>query len=470
MGDLNDSNRSFVNDDTQDLSGSNDKIISINDLEKHVSLGSTEKEKSFSNVTSLDHSNGQLDPNLTFPEGGRRAWTVVLGVWIAQFCTFGYTNAYGVYNDFYVREYLAKNYTSSQISWIGSVQLFLVMSVGLFVGRAFDTGYFYHLMIGGSFLLVFSLFMLSISEAEQYYQVFLTQGLGVGIAVGATYIPGVAVISHYFRKRRALAIGIATSGSAVGGAIHPIILNAWFHGSLGFHSGVRASAGLNAVLLIIAICLMKPRLPPSPRKESSTSKDLRVFLRDIPYTITIIGTTSTLAGLYFPFFFIQLNAIKSGVKPGLAFYTIAIMNAGSAAGRIVPNLFVHRFGVYNVIIPCVLIAAILVICTLAVNTAIGTMIFAVLYGFFSGAYVSMLPPMVSSLAKNDGEMGARLGVCFTFTGLGGLVGTPIAGALLSPSFVWWRPILFSSLCVLSGALCFTTTRFLRVRKRGTQWL
>lgn len=109
------------------------------------------------------------------------------------------------------------------------------------------------------------------------------------------------------------------------------------------------------------------------------------------------------------------------------------MNAGSAAGRIVPNLFVYRFGVYNVIIPCVFIAAILVICTLAVNTAIGTMLFAVLYGFFSGACefthrsllnradrafldVSMLPPMVSSLAKNDGEMGARLGVCFTFTG------------------------------------------------------
>lgn len=34
---------------------------------------------------------------------------------------------------------------------------------------------------------------------------------------------------------------------------------------------------------------MKPRLPPVPRKESSTYKDLRVFLRDTPYTITIIG-------------------------------------------------------------------------------------------------------------------------------------------------------------------------------------
>ena len=74
------------------------------------------------------------------------------------------------------------------------MQLFLVMTVGLFVGRAFDTGYLYvtfilieflsitfpyshHLMIGGSFLLVFCLFMLSITEADQYYQVKIKEGL-----------------------------------------------------------------------------------------------------------------------------------------------------------------------------------------------------------------------------------------------------------------------------------------------------
>lgn len=33
----------------------------------------------------------------------------------------------------------------------------------------------------------------------------------MGLASGATYIPGVAVISHYFQRRRALAIGVATS-------------------------------------------------------------------------------------------------------------------------------------------------------------------------------------------------------------------------------------------------------------------
>jgi len=79
--------------------------------------------------------------------------------------------------DFYVREYLNEKYTSSQISWIGSVQLMLVLSIGLFSGRAFDTGYFYHLMIGGSLLLVFCVFMISLSQAGQFYQVYPSSSL-----------------------------------------------------------------------------------------------------------------------------------------------------------------------------------------------------------------------------------------------------------------------------------------------------
>lgn len=104
----------------------------------------------------------------------------------------------------------------------------------------------------------------------------------------------------------------------------------------------------------------------------------------------------------------------------------------------------------------------------------------------------MLAPMIGSLAKSDKEIGARLGICFTFagkhpslslslliwysdlhiifplSGFGGLIGTPICGALLTKGFIWWRPILFSGLSVLLGTLCFTITRFMVVRQKGTQ--
>ena len=78
-------------------------------------------------------------------------------------------------------------------------------------------------------------------------------------------------------------------GSAVGGAIHPIILNAWFHGSVGFHRGVRASAGLTGGLLVIAILLMKPRYPEKRKKSQKIITSFRNFMRDTPYVIMVFG-------------------------------------------------------------------------------------------------------------------------------------------------------------------------------------
>ncbi|KAF8065016.1 major facilitator superfamily domain-containing protein [Lyophyllum atratum] len=407
--------------------------------------------------------------DLEYPDGGWRAWSVVLGVWLIQFSTFGCTNSYGVYNDYYVRNYLGDKYSSSQISWIGSVQLFLTLSGGLIAGRGFDTGYFYHLMIGGSSLLVFCLFMLSLTQPEQYYQVFLAQGLGVGIAVGMTYVPCMAVISQYFHRHRAVAMGIATTGSAIGGAVHPIMLNKLFYSTTGFHAGIRASACLCLGLFVIAIPLVRPRIRPT-KSNMSTSTVFKTFARDLPYVVMVLGTFLVFTGLYFPIFFVQLNAIKNGIDPNLAFYTITILNASSILGRILPGMLVYRVGIFNMMIPCISTAAVLIFCTLAVKDAAGTIVFTVLYGFFSGTYNGLSTPMISSSAKSTSEIGARLGICFTFTGLGALIGTPIAGALLSTSFIWWRPIVFAGLSVSAGTVCFCISRYLSSKRKGTQWL
>lgn len=65
------------------------------------------------------------------------------------------------------------NYSSSQISWIGSVQLFLLFSLGLVAGKLFDEGYFHHLEIGGSIVYVASFVALSFVKPQSYTQVRL---------------------------------------------------------------------------------------------------------------------------------------------------------------------------------------------------------------------------------------------------------------------------------------------------------
>jgi len=67
------------------------------------------------------------------------------------------------------------------------------------------------------------------------------------------------------------------------------MLNAWFHGSLGFHSGVKASGALNGGLLLIALVLMQPRYPLNGKKADSTFSNFRGFLRETPYVIMILG-------------------------------------------------------------------------------------------------------------------------------------------------------------------------------------
>lgn len=41
------------------------------------------------------------------------------------------------------------------------------------------------------------------------------------VATGLMYQPSITVLSHYFEKRRALAMGISTSGASLGGVLYP---------------------------------------------------------------------------------------------------------------------------------------------------------------------------------------------------------------------------------------------------------
>jgi len=54
--------------------------------------------------------------------------------------------------------------------------------------------------------------MLSLAQPHQYYQVFLAQGIGMGIGMGLMFLPAISVTSHYFRRRRTVAMGVVIAG------------------------------------------------------------------------------------------------------------------------------------------------------------------------------------------------------------------------------------------------------------------
>ncbi|KAJ7157878.1 major facilitator superfamily domain-containing protein [Mycena crocata] len=397
-----------------------------------------------------------------FPEGGRQAWATVAGAFLVQFCGFGYTTSFGVYQDFYTRTYLTQS-SSSAISWIGSVNALLIFSTGLVSGRFYDRGHFYLLLYGGSLLLSFSLFMLSLCKPEQFYQIFLAQGLGAGLGAGIIYVPSVAVISHYFHVRRSIAMCIVASGSSLGAVLHPIMLNHMLRSHLGFSNAVRASAGLISALLLIAALLMRPRLP-APQTHLPFWKSLRRFCRDKPYILATFGLATFNVGFYFPLFFLQLDAVTHGINETFSFYSLVIMNAASFIGRLSPGFFAHKLGIINMIAAASGAGAVLILSMIALKTIASVVVIGVLYGYCAGVFVTLMAPMLALLTTDMSELGLRMGISFAVAGLGGLVGPPINGALLTGHFVWWRPTLFSGLMALAGFAFFVAT--ITVRRRA----
>jgi MFS family permease len=94
------------------------------------------------------------------------------------------------------------------------VQGWLLIVVGVLSGPLFDLGYFRSMLYTGNFLIVFGIMMLSLCKT--YWQVFLAQGICMGLGAGLLYIPSLALVGIWFEKKRAMALGIVMSGIAVG--------------------------------------------------------------------------------------------------------------------------------------------------------------------------------------------------------------------------------------------------------------
>ena len=78
--------------------------------------------------------------------------------------------------------------------------------------------------------------------------------------VSPRFNAAIAVLSHWFQKRLALAIGVATGGSAIGGVVFPILLEQLIP-RVGFPWAVRIIAFILLACLVVSCLTIRTRLP-----------------------------------------------------------------------------------------------------------------------------------------------------------------------------------------------------------------
>jgi predicted MFS family arabinose efflux permease len=250
--------------------------------------------------------------------------------------------------------------------------------------------------------------------------------------------------------------------TATGSVVYPIMFHKLI-GPAGFGWTARiiafvALAGLIFSLAVIKMPLPSPKKPPSPF-------DLNA-LRDPIFLISTCGFFFSFMGLYFPLFYLPTYMTSFLHSNGnMAFYIIAILNAASVLGRLTPGLLADHVGSLNTLVPVSLVTSILAFTWIGIRNEAGTIVFACLYGYGSGATLSLMPTVVSRLTSNINTMGTRMGMSFAFAGTGLLIGNPIAGALLDSRYiVFWKAQLFSAVMLMVGAIFFMWVRVLKWRQ------
>ncbi|KAL8637411.1 MAG: hypothetical protein Q9226_009125 [Calogaya cf. arnoldii] len=156
-------------------------------------------------------------------------------------------------------------------------------------------------------------------------------------------------------------------------------------------------AGFKSPILIIWVGDIKIIAPSTDMRKRdkreftapSAMVDLRAFApfsnpppSKITFALFTMGFFFILTGLYAPFFYVPIYPERIGVCPDFAPYLLAIINAGSFVGRVLPPLVAHRLGAYNTLLPCLFMTGIIGFAWMSVRSVASIVMFSIFYGFF----------------------------------------------------------------------------------------
>ena len=163
-----------------------------------------------------------------------------------------------------------------------------------------------------------------------------------------SFYPATSAISEWFNKRRALALGMAVSGSSAGGILWPLVVNKlftvvsepWVH---------RINALISIPLLLVACFLVQERkgvaghdtagneIKPSQTSFSKAVLDWRFFFLSIALFFIYCG-------MLVPFYYIPLYAELHGVSITMSNNLLAIAYSGSVCGRVATGWIADHVG------------------------------------------------------------------------------------------------------------------------------
>ncbi|CAM6110019.1 unnamed protein product [Calypogeia fissa] len=411
----------------------------------------------FSTSTSPKKDPGpEKDEVTTYPEGGLGAWLVVLGAFCGNMAALGTANNFGAFKSYFSTHQLSSS-SPDAIGWIFSIYLFLTFGGSFIIGPVFDKYGPKWLILCGSVGVCSSMFLLGL--CQNYWQFLMVFAFLGGGGSCLLYTPSVAVVGHYFHKKRGNAMGIAVSSSAIAGVAFPFLLEDLIP-KVGFAWSTRVIGCIYVFVCVIACSFIKTRLPPA--KNASSKLDFNIF-KDAAFAVTVLAIFLLRWVFFVPTVYISSYALYHGFNAAFAAQVLVLLNLGSIFGRWLPGLISDRIGRFNSLI---LMTILIVVSVLGIwlplgQTKAGLIVVALTFGFTSGSVHTLGPACIGQLCHTE-NYGRYLATAYTIAAVGILTGIPIGGLLVGRNHGdYWGLIVFVGAGFIAAVVALVVARVLK---------
>jgi MFS family permease len=321
-------------------------------------------------------------------------------------------------------------------------------------------------ILGGGLIAALGMFMSGIAETT--WQLYISYGFFVGLGDAVLYITCVALVSRWFVKKRALAIGIITTGVPLSGLItNP--LTAWLINGFGVRNALFALGALMTTVIMAAFVLRARPADMSlrPYGEEDNGRDEKPGGAGVPeeksdwtaieaistpnywlmYAMYFLGfTTFLIIVTQFYNFEIDLKvaALAAAGPP-------AAIGLGSIIGRtLLSSILAEVLEYRKVLLICFFAQGSSIILLLVFDHIWAFYIFGFLFGFFYSAWVPIFPTLLGKFfgLRALGTIYGIFGTSYSIAAIGGPI---LAGYVhdITGSYVY--PFVFTIICCYIAA-------------------
>ncbi|HKV53769.1 MAG TPA: MCT family MFS transporter, partial [Candidatus Binataceae bacterium] len=369
------------------------------------------------------------------------AWRIVIAGFIATSTLFGAVYSFGDFFKPIATEFGANH---ESMSTIFSVTAFLYFVLGPITGHLADRLGPRAVVATGAILM--GLGLVSTALIESVWAAYFTYGLGVGCGVAFCYVPLIAATSGWFLKRRNTALGIAVSGIGAGTlAVPPVAAVLIEH--FGWR-GAYAIMGVAVALILLGCALLAE---PPPVELEAAAPRLRETLRAPDFVLLYFAGMLWTVATAVPFVFLTPYAQGQGIGPVRASTLLGFIGLASTSGRLGLGALADRLGIVRLYQGCILTLGLSYLIWLDSHSYTGLALFAIAMGASYGGAVTLTPAVLAELFGTQG-LGLTLGMLYTGSALGTLLGPPVCGAIVDRSGSYWYAIAFTGATALVAVM------------------